>query len=289
MITKQHPSHLARSAGLFAMLLVMLVSVGCGGLAAEPTLTNTAVPPSETPLPTDTPAPTDTPVPTDTATPLPTDTPIPSDTPTATPDFAATEAAEATAAAEVAIADIRDQLALVGVPADVGSLGWVQDEPVAISLDGAWVWNYEPFAEDLLASDFVISTDVTWEATGLLICGLIFRSEANFEVGSQYKFLYLRLSGLPAWAINYYDKGLFQTSIWQSTAAGIDMGNGATNRLVLWAEGGKFNLFINDSRVGTYYDYSEKASEGYFAFMADQESGQSTCTYENTWVWLLDQ
>ncbi|HNT25079.1 MAG TPA: hypothetical protein PKM21_11975 [Anaerolineales bacterium] len=106
-------------------------------------------------------------------------------------------------------------------------------------------------------------------------------------MGSQYRFLSLRLSGLPAWAINYYDLGLYQTSIWQSTAPGIDMDNGATNRLVLWAEGDKFNIYINDNRVGTYYDYSKKATEGYFAFMANQESGQSTCSYENTWVWVL--
>jgi len=271
------------------MLLAVLFNSGCQILAPEPEPTQTPLP-SDTPVPTDTatPLPTDTPVPTDTPTPIPTDTPVPTDTPTITPARTATRAAQLTATAEVVIADIREQLEAVGAPTDVGYLGWLQDEPVSIDLSGAGDAIYDPFAQDLEASDFVISSDVTWEATNIVVCGMMFRSEPNFEKGSQYQLLFLRFSGLPAWAIEYYRYGEFQKSVTTVKFSDyLDLDNGATNHLVMWAEGGKFTIYINDTRVGDFYDYSESAYEGYFAFFATQDAGQSNCTFENTWVWML--
>jgi hypothetical protein len=56
---------------------------------------------------------------------------------------------------------------------------------------------------------------------------------------------------------------------------------------MLIAESEKFTLYINDTRAGSFYDYSKNMLEGYFAFSAWQESGESTCTFDNTWVWAL--
>ncbi|GEM_PF-848728 len=289
MVTKYSLLRYLRVAGWLVVLSAVLLSSGCQFLAPAPTPTNTALP-SNTAVPTDTatPLPTDTPVPTDTPTPIPTDTPVPTNTPTITPDRAATQAAASTATAEVVIADIREQLAAVGAPTDVGYLGWLQERALSIDVSGAGDYVYDPFAEDLEASDFVISTDVTWEATNIVICGMMFRSEPNFEQGKQYQLLFLRFSGLPAWAIEYYRYGEFQKSVTTVKFSDyLDLDNGATNHLVMWAEGGKFTIYINDTRVGDFYDYSESAYEGYFAFFAGQDAGQSTCTFDNTWVWLL--
>ncbi|MGD8730547.1 MAG: hypothetical protein PVI81_06900 [Anaerolineales bacterium] len=45
----------------------------------------------------------------------------------------------------------------------------------------------------------------------------------------------------------------------------INTGNGATNRLGVWGYAGKFNLFINNTQVGEYFDRNYSYSYGYFA------------------------
>ena len=282
-----HGEIFAKTSRIITLIIVLVMVAGCGTLS-QPTPTNTPQPTATnppptftyTPVPTNTPLPTDTPVPTDTPTPLPTNTP--------TPDLQATRAFEATRVAEQVLLDVQAQLTEFGFPTDVGYLGWVQEETVAIDLDTYGEYLYAPFAEDLVASDFILRTDITWDTEGLIYCGLMFRSEPNFATGAQYSFLYLRLSGLPAWAIEYYDEGRFVSSVTEVKFSDfIDMDNGATNNLTLAAEGNKFTLFVNQQRVGSFYDWSNNRMDGQFAFQALQEAGPSTCTFENTWIWML--
>ncbi len=269
------------------VICMMFLVIGCGSAGQPAAVTTqevvaTSPPPSATlpPPPTDTPMPTETPVPTDTPTPLPTNT--------ATPDFAATQAFEATRVADQLIADIKAQLAEYKLPSDVGHLGWVQTEPEIISMQTYGDYFYSPFAEDLTASDFVLSTDITWETEGLVMCGLMFRSEPNFETGAMYSFLYLRISGLPAWAIEYIKDGQFVSTISDiKFSKAINLENGATNKLILAAEGNKFTLIVNNERVGSFYDWSSLRMDGKFAFQGQQETGPSTCTFNNTWIWML--
>jgi hypothetical protein len=278
-----------RTAILLVLILVLGMNAGCKGAAPQPTPTNTLEPTATltfTPVPTNTPTPTYTPTPTDTPTPTPTDTPTP--TFTATPDHKATQAAKATGTAEVIIAAIQQELATIDMPTDVGSLGWVQDKPVAIKLDTYGEWLYQPFAESLNASDFVLRTDITWQTEGLIYCGLIFRSEANLATGKQYSFMDMRFSGLPAWAIEFYNDGYFVNSITTvKFSSAINLDNGSVNKLVIIAEGNKFTVYINDQRMGSFYDYSNQSMNGKFAFQATQTNGPSTCTFSNSWVWLL--
>ena len=63
--------------------------------------------------------------------------------------------------------------------------------------------------------------------------------------------------------------------------------NGTTNGYILVAEGEKFTVYINDQRIGSFFDFNKTRSEGYFAFTAYQESGRGSCTFDNTVVWLL--
>jgi hypothetical protein len=191
--------------------------------------------------------------------------------------------------AEQVMADVKSQLEEFGFPTDSGYLGWAQAAPESIPLATYGDYFYSPFAEHLVATDFVLRTDITWETEGLVMCGLMFRSEPNFKTGAQYSFIYLRISGLPAWAIEYYDDGKFVSTISDiKFSSAINMDNGATNNLVLAAEGNKFTLFINNERVGNFYDWSEQRVDGKFAFQALQEAGPSTCTFSNTWVWILE-
>ncbi len=266
------------------LLLAATLLTGCGGtLIAAPTPTNTPEPsPTNTPAPTDTPTPTDTPVPTDT----PTFTPSP--TSTSTPDLQATRAVKATATAEAILVPILAQLAEVEIPTGTGSLAWSQDKPFPFKIDTPGAGYVEPFAKGVKASNFVLSTDVTWEATGIVVCGLIFRSETNLALGKQYNFLFMRVSGLPAWAIQFHQDGYFKNTVTDvKFSDAIDLTNGSTNRILMVVEDEKFTVYVNGARQGSFFDYSKQRLDGVFGFIASQDSGESTCTFANTWIWAL--
>jgi hypothetical protein len=252
---------------LTLVTLVFVLLAGCSP-AATPT------PPPPLPTATATPAPTSTP------------TPLPTATPTATPNATATQAARATAQAEEQSAQVKSELEALGIPVDTGSLGFYQAQPQEIVLTEYQQWTYDPLAGDFGAGDFVISTDVTWDTDAIMTCGFFFRSEDNFEQGAQYLFQFLRLSGLPAWEIAYLKDGKYENSVAGAASSAIDQESGATNKIVLAVEGEKFTLYINDERQGSYYDYSKQRLDGKFAFSAWQDSGETTCTFENTAVWV---
>lgn len=257
---------------LFASLIVLLLSSGCGSLpAAEPSSTPTTVP-SNTPEPTFTPLPTETP------------TPIP----TSTPDKAATAAAIATETSDSVLDEIDALLDDTDIPYDQGHLAWKQVKDMMVSLSGP-SWDYVEVDQDLEASNFILKSDITWEASGIIVCGVTFRSEPNIEKGKQYQFEYLRLSGLPAWDIAVYEFGEFKNSPTRTQFSNaIDQGNGATNQVVLVAQDEQFTLYINRVRQGRFFDYSRQRTEGVFAFEGGQDSGKGTCKFENSWVWVLD-
>jgi hypothetical protein len=221
---------------------------------------------------------------------VPTDTPTPEPSATPTPDEAATAQAIATQTTEVIVAEIGEQLEAVDLSTDSGYLMWVQDEPISIDLNAYQEWIYDHFAVGLVSSDFVLKSDITWESSsGLVTCGLFFRSEENFEQGKQYLYEMLRLSGLPGWDITFLQDGRFQKSVSDfRTNSAIHQEQNSTNKIMLIAEGEKFTLYINDTRAGSFYDYSKSILEGYFAYSARQESGESICTFTDTWVWALE-
>ena len=143
--------------------------------------------------------------------------------------------------------------------------------------------------DDLTAGDFIFKSDVTWEATGLLFCGAVFRSEPNLEEGKQYQFVFLRLSGLPAWTIEVHEFGYYKNSPTNvKTSKALDLTNGATNQFVLVVQDDNFTLYLNEVRQGTYYDYSKQRASGSIGFLGYQDSGQGECKFENSWVWSLD-
>ena len=103
--------------------------------------------------------------------------------------------------------------------------------------------------EKLTAGDFILKSDVTWDATGLLLCGAIFRSEPNLEKGKQYQFMFLRFSGLPAWAIEVHEFGQFRNSPTKAKFSdALDLSNGATNQFVLAVQNDHFTLYLNKVR-----------------------------------------
>lgn len=252
-----------KSKPFFAFIVLLLLGVACGSSTPEPTAS--PLPPTATSAPTETPTPV----------------------PTSTPDRTATVAAIATQAANAVKVELDKILKDEDIVYQNGNLLWQQETPMKVIMTGPES-RYMDFAVGEIGKNFILKSDVTWKATGILICGFIFRSEPNMEEGKQYQFLYLRFSGAPAWAIEFHEFGYFKntpTKIQYSSA--VDLSNGASNQLVLIANKGEFTVFINGVRQGKYFDYSEQSKEGSFAVIGSQDSGEGSCEFENTYVWEL--
>jgi hypothetical protein len=226
--------------------------------------------------------PTETPTPTTTATftPLPTSTNTPRPTAKALPNLFATQAAERNQA-------IRDILTQLNLSVDTGSVGWYQNEKVDLPMEGNQGFYYK-FDPTVIASDFVISTEITWNTNSWPTCGLWFRTDDDWGDGDHYGLYFLRFSGLPAFSIRYYQDGNFSSNITEETrySSYLSSEDGATNQIILAAVGNEFKVYINGVFEGRYYDWGSKLSKGKFAFRAYQSAGETTCTFDNTWIWI---
>lgn len=269
--------------------LLLLILAACTPAAAPLPPTQTEPPPptvTATPLPTHTATlkPSDTPLPTETPTPVPTDTPVP----TATPDRTATASVRATAEYEAVLERIIDDLLPYELSVSEGQLAWYSKEPITLRLTGYNVYDYEMIGKKLSLANFIFKTDITWDSkTGLMTCGLAFRVKSDVENGPHYLFQTLRLSGLPAWDIEYWNFGNFDHNVTGRvrTSAVIDQKAGATNHYVVVANKTLLTVYANGQRLSNAE--STKLIEGMLAFFATQESGESTCKFDNTWIWAL--
>ncbi len=134
----------------------------------------------------------------------------------------------------------------------------------------------------------MLFTDTAWESTeGLVTCGIIFRAEPEITQGDYYLFQALRLSGFPGWDIELWDGNNFVKNVTDRVQSNriIDQGNGATNSYILVVQGDKMTAYANGTRLRSQYD--KRRADGQLAFYAWQNSGESTCTFSNGWIWAL--
>ncbi len=250
----------------YVILFALIFLMACGNI---PVLSATATPtlePTRTPLPTKTPTPV----------------------PTATRNVAATEIAKATHAASDIVSELDGLLDNTDIPYKEGYLAWQYAEPIKVNLTGP-DQKLQGIDDKLIGRNFILKSDVTWTATGIIICGANFRAEPDFGAGKQYQFLFLRLSGLPAWSIDVLEFGQFKNSITKTQfSSALRQENAATNQFILVAQDEEFTLYINRVRQGRYFDTSKQRSDGLFAFFALQDSGKGSCEFENSWIWSLD-
>jgi hypothetical protein len=226
-----------------------------------------------------------------TDTPQPAVTPVSSSTPaprlTATPDIALTTTGEAYRVSSELDVWIGMNSAIAY---EDGYLGWKQSEPVTINMSGPQQDEgvLQSIGESINVTNFIFKSKVTWRASGLLICGFAFRAEPKLDKGKQYQFRFLRFSGLPAYAIEMFDFGRFKNSISQvKFSDGLDSANDAANEFVLIAQNEEFTVFINGKQQGHFYDASKQRHDGLLAFAAWQDSGQGSCEFEQSWLWLM--
>lgn len=267
MKRRQNPFIQFRSLAMI-VLVAGLILAGCTSPAAAPT----PVPPTATLAPSSTP------------TSLPTNTP----TSTATPDQTATLVAYATAQIEEKLSQIAPELEKLGYAVDSGRLIYFKTSAVDVTADSYMEDVPKLIVEDPV-KDFILQADIGWNSTsGLAGCGLILRAEADLERGAQYQYYMLRLSGSPAWDVAYYRYGTYQYSLltdMQFTAA-IDERQDAVNTITLVVKGDTIESTINTTKSMDAVD--KKLTEGQIALLAWQESGKTTCTFSNVWVWELN-
>jgi hypothetical protein len=265
---------------IFALSLIVSLA-GCSGGTSQPTPTD-EMPPTNTPLPT--------PTPTLTPTPEPTSTPEP--TPTATPNLTATAEYEAAQAMAALIEDIDAELQEIGYSASQGSLAWSSEGSDEINIRTYNTHDWLPIASGQIFSDFILKADVTWESSGgFVTCGFWFRGESDDENAAHYKFQTIRLSGLPSWDVEYW-----KYNEWKGTVSPggriintphIDQDQGSKNTYILVAEGNLLTVYANGHRLGQVT--ITKLQDGIIAYYTWQESGETTCTFDNAWVWDLSE
>jgi len=229
--------------------------------------------------------------PTATFTPVPPTATPPAVPPTATPspkpNLTATAAARATQTAAPIIAMIDAELRKFDLSTDEGHLGGLYD-PLTIKVNTYGESKRQTDYPDVIVSDFVLQADLTWEtSTGLAGCGFVLRSEPDLDRGKQYRVNMIRLQGRPLWDLEYYKHGAFQKNISGDIldAPALNSDQGSTNRITIIAQGNKIAVYANGDRLGVFAD--NNLSQGTVAFMALQESGETTCTFSNIWVWDL--
>ena len=228
---------------------------------------------------------TASPQPTLTHTPVPTkiSTPVP----TATRDVIATMEAQKAQAASAVLSELDKLMTDSDIEYQNGEIIWQGKEAERVQLSGP-DGRYTPIDEKLTSDNFIFKSDITWQATGIIVCGVIFRSEPDLREGKQYQFLFLRYSGLPAWAVEFHDFGYFKnspTSVKYSSA--VNQGNGSSNQVILVAQDEEFTIYINGVRQGKFFDNSKQRTDGSFAFLGYQDSGEGSCKFEDSWIWEL--
>lgn len=172
--------------------------------------------------------------------------------------FLATQAAgsvlsdEARAATASAEAPILAELSKYGVDPSAGRVGWIHP-PETLEVEGFMQYDYVNYFLATLASDFVISADITWDAIGSeSSCGFVMRSDGNENAMNTYlatisrvasgHFLFLTIAeGEIVTGQVMYAGGRDPAFDWQ---------NGATNRLTVVGRGDRFWIYTNGTLIG---------------------------------------
>lgn len=209
----------------------------------------------------------------------------------------ATQVAVATAdtvdqsATEEALAPIRAELPTYGIDPSVGNLGWIQP-PITVQTEGYLQYDYGGDFLSTVARDFVLAADITWNTRfGSTACGYVIRSDGNEEAFNQYLVLATRgAQGHVGFAI-MQDGEIKDDEVTDIYASGIDpqfeWQNDTTNRMTVVGEGNTFTIYTNGTKIGEVTP-SVAFDRGFTAFTALNESGDTTCHFDNAWLWLLN-
>lgn len=133
---------------------------------------------------------------------------------------------------------------------------------------------------------FVASVDIEWGPGDFQDnCGLVFRGIFADEVWDMYRVVVDRNQWV---AFQRMDDSLWsEESFEYFNVPPLDTSAGATNRLLVVADGGVFSVFINGEYVGGFLDFTY--TTGFVAVAATTylESEETYCRFNNGWVWSI--
>jgi hypothetical protein len=195
-----------------------------------------------------------------------------------------------TAVQELIDGFVNEGLQDYGVNSSDGRLAWFEPEPIEMELTG-YMEDRNQYLHDLgPLTDFVVETRITWSSTsGFALCGITFRANEDLELGAQNRFFMMRLEFDPGWTIWGWENGQFQYFLpgdWLSSRS-IHDENGSSNLVALVVRGDEIEVFINRDKQRLVTD--NKREQGLLALSAYQESGETNCQFENSWVWVFDR
>ncbi len=219
--------------------------------------------------------------------PLPEPTATQSPTPSPTVDITAVVAQQTADALHYMEGQVQDEMTELGLPADTGHLAWFSTSNILLTTVDYQGLEFRAIP-DLTASNFILKVDIIWDTTsGLAGCALPFRADGDFKTGATYMLMLMRLSGAPAWDIEYWQDGVFERAVRAAELSdSIDDRAGRKNSIILIAQDNEFSVYINGDKMSTARD--SKLPDGKLGFSAWQESGETTCRFENAWLWILD-
>jgi len=209
----------------------------------------------------------------------------------ASEDLRATEAALEATATEDALAPIRDELPAYGLDPFEGKLGWIHP-PLAVQTEGYLQYDYGGEFLSTVVGDFVLAADITWNTRfGSTACGYVIRTDGNEESFNQYLVMATRGASGHVGFIIMQDGEVLDDEITDIYANGIDplfeWQNDTTNRMVVVGRGNTFTIYTNGTKIGEVIP-SVDYPRGFIAFAALNESGDTTCNFDNAWLWLLN-
>lgn len=155
-------------------------------------------------------------------------------------------------ATAAAYAPILAELPKYGVDPSEGKIGWVH-QPVSLDSSGYHHFEYVNNFIGTLATDFVISSDITWNTVGSTSgCGFVLRSDGNEAALDQYvaiitrvasgHFLFATMSdGEVVTGRDIYARYKDKTFNWE---------NETTNRLTIVGRGNHFWVYTNGTLIG---------------------------------------
>ncbi len=211
---------------------------------------------------------------------------------TATAVARATSDTDSAAATAQAVAPFLAELPLYGVDPNAGRMAWIHP-PVTIQASGYMSHTYANQNIASVAQDFVMASDITWNTRfGTAGCGFVLRSDGNQEGNyDQYIALVIRGGSGELFFSIMQDGRVIRNEITDININRLDRSfqwqNDTTNRLAVVARGNTFSFFSNGTHVGNVTP-SIAYERGFVAFVGLNESGTTTCTYNNSFLWLVE-
>jgi hypothetical protein len=221
------------------------------------------------------------------------ETPKPSATVTKTPrpttNWTATAEVKATDEMAYLLELVAPDLELAGYSMDEGELGFQLEDPIKIVAELAHYryWDYPGGFTNPVFEDFVLGVDITWDSeVGFAGCDVIFRSDGDVADGEMAEFSTERLSGAPSYWLSVINFNQNRGVIASGSSSAIDQDSHATNHYVIAVVGNEVDIFVNGAHLTRGY-IKESMTRGEIVFQAWQDSGETSCTFSNAWVWEL--